>query len=53
MALPEGANSTSLLAPARFKCSGREGVALDLRATSMKSPRVVVLGWWPPFPGRG
>ena len=32
-------------------CSGTGGLALDLRATAMKSPRVVACGWWPLLPG--
>ena len=51
---PEGptlwANSMSLLGPERFRCSGREGLALDLRVTTMMSPRVAAPGWWPTLP---
>ena len=36
-------NSTLLLAPERFRGSGR-GLALDLQATPMKSPRLAALG---------
>ena len=53
MALSRWADTTSLLGPERFRCSGRAGLALDLRATAMKSPRVAAPGWWPPLPGAG
>ena len=43
------ADSTLLLGPERFKCSGRGGLALDLRATTMKSPGVTAPGWCLPF----
>ena len=50
---PRWADSTSLLGCQRFRCSGRAGLALDLRATAMNLPRVAAPGWWPPFPRGG
>ena len=50
-ALPGG--PTSLLAPEHFRCSGRAGLALDLQATAMRSPRVAAPGWGPSLPWGG
>ena len=50
---PQPDDSRLLLQPETFRCTGWAGLAFDLPATSMKSPKVAALGWGPPFPRVG